>query len=137
MTRRRLVAIAIATMLVVAIVAGQWWLNGHTVDLVVVNASGRPVEIAWEPAPGAPMSSEVDAGCSSSSLPLSRGSAWRVSVDGDVVIDSAAAALPIFEPLVAVEVWLAKDGSIRIVPAHAISKLVDAPYPDCTPSARE
>lgn len=130
--RRVLALVVIAGVAVV--VGAQMWINGHTVNLVVVNASGLPVEIAWQPGPGAPMTSEIEPGCSSTSMPLSRGSSWRVSQDDQVVLDSSSAALPVFDPLVAVEVWLDADGSIRIVPARPVGRLIDAPYPDCTPT---
>jgi hypothetical protein len=133
----RQVAATVALGLVGISIGVSAWVNGHTVDLVVVNTSGAPVEIAWEPAPGAGMTSEVDAGCASHSLPISRGSTWRVSRDGQVILDSAAAALPWLDSLVAVEVWLDPDGSTRIVPAHPVTRLVDAPYPSCSPPATE
>ncbi|HEX7949759.1 MAG TPA: hypothetical protein VF494_05375 [Candidatus Limnocylindrales bacterium] len=130
--RRVVVVLAVA---VVALVAGvQMWIAGHTVDLVVVNTSGTPVEVAWQPAPGAATTSEIEPGCSSVSLPISRGSSWRVSRDSSVILESSSAALPMFDPLVAVEVWLSVDGSIRIVPPHAVDRPIDAPYPSCIPS---
>lgn len=110
---------------------GQSWINGHTVNLVVVNASGRPVEISWQPRAGLEATSEEEEGCTSTSLPLSRGHSWRVSQDGSVILDSSSASLPLLSSLVAVEVWLDADGSVRIVPAHDVARLVDAPYPNC------
>jgi hypothetical protein len=130
MSRRRVVLIAVLGVLLADVLA-QSWVNGHTVDLVVVNASGRPVEISWQPAPGAATISQADAGCGSRSLPLSRGSAWRVVRDGQVVLDSSTASLPVLSSLVAIEVWLDTVGSVRVVPAHDVSRLVDAPIPSC------
>jgi hypothetical protein len=127
--RRRAVVAAVSLLL--ADVLAQSWINGHTVDLVVVNASGTPVEIAWQPAPGAPTAFEVDAGCASHSLPVSRGASWQVARDGGTILDSTTARLPLLASLVAVEVWLEPDGSVRIVPPHDIGRLIDAPYPDC------
>ena len=124
-------ALTVGVAIVLPLVVGQSWMNGHTVDLVVVNASGKPVEISWQPGGGTPTGSEVDGGCASHSLPLSRGSSWRVSQDGNVVLDSAGAQLPLFSPLVAIEVWLDANASIRIVPAHDITRPIDAPDPGC------
>lgn len=130
--RRILAGLAIG---VFALVAGaQLWINGHTVDLVVVNASGTPVEIAWQSAPGAATTSEIEPGCSSTSLPISRGSSWRVSQGERFILDSSSASLPLFDSLVAVEVWLSADGSTRIVPPRGVERLIDAPYPNCTPA---
>ena len=131
MSKRR-AALIVAVVVLLADGLAQSWINGHTVDLVVVNASGTPVEISWQPAPGAATASEVDGGCASHSLPLSRGQSWRVALDGTVVLDSSSASLPLLSTLVAVEVWLDPDGSVRIVPAHDVARLVDAPYPNCT-----
>jgi hypothetical protein len=137
MSGRRIVLV-MASAALVALVIGQSWINGHTVDLVVVNASGLPVEISWQPAPGATTESQLDEGCASHSLPLSRGASWQVARDGDVILDSSGASLPLFPALVAVEVWLYPDGSVRIVPPHEVGRLVDAPYPDCeNDSSRE
>jgi hypothetical protein len=135
MSKRR-VALIVAVVVLLADVIAQSWINGHTVNLVVVNASGEPVEISWQPAPGAGITSQVDGGCESHSLPLSRGSSWRVARDGDVVLDSSSASLPLLSPLVAVEVWLDPDGSVRIVPAHDVARLIDAPYPNCQNTSR-
>jgi hypothetical protein len=129
--RRRRAALIFAVAVLLADVLAQSWVNGHTVNLVVVNASGKPVEISWQPAASASTASELDAGCASHSLPLSRGQSWRVSQDGNVVLDSSSASLPLFSSLVAVEVWLDVDRSVRIVPAHDVARLVDAPYPNC------
>ncbi len=130
MSRRRAALIIAAGVLLLDVLA-QSWINGHTVDLVVVNASGRPVEISWQPAPYGERTSEIDGGCASHSLPLSRGQSWRVVQGGNVVLDSSGASLPLLAWLVAVEVWLDADGSIRIVPAHDVARLVDAPMPNC------
>lgn len=121
----------ISVAVLLADVLAQSWVNGHTVDLVVVNASGKAVEISWQPAPGAEIASEVDRGCASHSLPLSRGQSWRVSRDGNLILDTSSASLPLLSSLVAVEVWLDADGAVRIVPAHDVAGLVDAPYPNC------
>ena len=130
MSRRRAAVAVVLGFLVVYAVA-QTWVNGHTVDLVVVNASGTPVEIAWQPAPYLGTQTALDEGCASHSIPLSRGQSWRVSQDGNVILDSSDASLPLLSSLVAVEVWLDPDGSVRIVPAHEVARLVDAPYPSC------
>ena len=124
-------ALIVVVGVLLADVLAQSWLNGHTVDLVVVNASGQPVEILWQPAPGATTISQVDGGCESHSLPLSRGSSWQVVRDGQVVLDASAASLPMLSSLVAVEVWFDPGGPVRIVPAHDVARLVDAPYPSC------
>jgi hypothetical protein len=128
---KRRAALIIAMAVLLADVLAQSWVNGHTVNVVVANASGSPIEISWQPAPGAPTASEVVGICASLSLPLSRGDTWRVSQDGTVVFDSSSASLPLLSPMVAVEVWLDADGSVRIVPAHEVARLVDAPYPIC------
>jgi hypothetical protein len=132
MTARKIVAAVVIGLIGVSVGVSAW-VNGHTVDLVVVNASGTPVEISWQPAPGAAMTSEIDAGCASHSLPISRGSTWRVSRDGQLILDSAGAALPWLDSLVAVEVWLDADGTTKIVPAHSVDRPMDAPYPSCSP----
>jgi hypothetical protein len=130
MSWRRL-ALVVAVSVLLADVLAQSWINGQTVNLVVVNASGTPVEISWQPAPGAPTAFEVDPGCASHSLSISRGASWQVARDGETILDSTTAGLPLLASLVAVEVWLEPDGSVRIVPPHAIGRLVDAPYPNC------
>lgn len=130
MSWRRATLVVIGGVLLADLIA-QSWINGHTVDLVVANASGRPVEISWQRAPGAGTSSEVVPACGSYSMPLSRGDTWRVSQDGNVILDSSRASLPLLSPMVAVEVWLDADGSVRIDPAHDVARLVDAPYPVC------
>jgi hypothetical protein len=127
----RRIALVAAVSVLLADVLAQSWINGHTVDLVVVNASGYPVEISWQPAPGAPTSSVMDSGCATHSLPISRGASWTVNRDGDVVLDSSSAGLPLLASLVAVEVWLDPNGSVRIVLPHDVTRLVDAPYPSC------
>ena len=85
MSWRRLALVAAVSVLLADFLA-QSWINGHTVNLVVVNASGTPVEISWQPAPGAPTAFEEDPGCASHSLPISavrrgelRGTATRSS----------------------------------------------------------
>ena len=125
------VLIWIVVAVVLADVVAQTWINGHMVDLVVVNASGQPVEIARQPAPGEPLIAVADEGCASHSLDLSRGSSWQVLRDGQLILDSASASLPLFPSLVAVEVWFDPDGSVRIVPAHEVGRLIDAPIPNC------
>ena len=130
MSKRR-AALIVAVAVLLADVLVQSWINGHTVNLVVVNASGKPVEISWQPAASSSTASEVDAGCASHSLPLSRGQSWRVAQDGNAVLDSSSASLPLLSSLIAVEVWLDADGSVRVVPAHDVAHLVDAPYPNC------
>lgn len=126
----RLALIGAIVVLVVDLVV-QSWINGHTVDLVVVNASGTPVEISWQPAPGQPPISNVDPGCGSHSLSLSRGTLWSVARDGNTVLDSSTAGLPLLDSMVEVEVWLDRDGSVRIEPPRAVARSVDAPYPNC------
>ena len=100
MSKRR-AALIVAVAVLLADVLAQSWINGHTVNLVVVNASGKPVEISWQPAASASTASELDGGCASHSLPLSRGQSWRVSQDGNVVLDSSSASLPLLSSLVA------------------------------------
>lgn len=130
MSRRRLALVAAVAVLLAASLA-QSWINSHTVNLVVVNASGMPVEISWQPAPGAPSELKVSPGCASHSLELSRGTSWQVARDGDTLLDSATAGLPLLDSLVAVEVWLEPDGSVRIVPPHVVADRVGAPHPNC------
>ena len=130
MSWRRLALVAAVSVLLADVLA-QSWINGHTVNLVAVNSSGTPVEISWQPAPGAPTAFEVDPGCASHSLPISRGASWQVARDGDTLLDSSTAGLPLLASLIAVEVWVEPDGSVRIVPPHDVARLVDAPYPDC------
>ena len=47
------------------------------------------------------------------------------------VLDASLAGLPLVAPMVAVEVWLDPDGSVRIVPPHEIARPVDSPIPNC------
>jgi hypothetical protein len=127
----RRVALVVAVSVLLADVLAQSWINSHTVNLVVVNASGTPVQISWQQASGAPAAFDGDAGCASHSLPISRGASWRVAQDGETILDSTTAGLPLLASLVAVEVWLEPDGSARIVPPYDVARLVDAPYPNC------
>jgi hypothetical protein len=78
-----------------------------------------------------PAAFETDPGCASHALPVSRGAPWAVARNGATLLDASSAGLPLVSPLVAVEVWLDPDGSVRVVPPHDMGRLVDAPYPDC------
>ena len=130
MRRRRMVLIA-AAIIVVAGGLAQALVNSQTVNLVVVNASGKPVDIAWQPSFGAATVSAPKGGCESTSMQLARGESWTVSRDGVPVLDASTAGLPLVAPMVAVEVWLDPDGSVRIVPPHEIARPVDSPIPNC------
>lgn len=127
--RRQLLAVGILVLLAGALAQG--WVNSHTTDLVVVNASGQPVEISWQPTPFAAAVVQIAGGCESHSMALARGASWSVDRDGATVLDSAGANVSLFSPLVAVEVWLNPDGSVRIVTPHDVDRVVDAPLPDC------
>lgn len=133
--RWRRIAVSAAVLVLIGTALVQGWVNSHTVDLIVVNASGRPVEVSWQPTPFAALVSLTDPGCNSRSMPVSRGTSWVVARDGQTLLDSSSANLPLLSSLVAVEIWLDPNGSVRIVGPHEVAALVDAPSPDCQNAA--
>jgi hypothetical protein len=124
----RLVAVVIAMS---GFLFAQWRLN-QTVNVVVVNASGQPIEFSWQPHPFGQLVSVTRNGCETSSMDLRAGETWRVTnAAGEIIAGSASVSVPLFAPRVAVEVWLYRDGMIRTVPVHETSGPVGAPYPPC------
>lgn len=128
---KRAIAVALVAVAVVAGAAAEWRLNGQHVNVVVINASGTPVQFEWQPAPFAETVSVDRSGCESSSMDLRAGEGWRLSREGETILDSSAVSVPLLAGRVAVEVWLGADQSVRIEPAREVEAPVGAPYPRC------
>jgi hypothetical protein len=126
MRRIGLVLLAI----VLAVLAGGigWRWQGQTLDVVIVNASGTVVQFSWQPRPFADQVTVAMGGCQSKSIQLRGGDTWRFTSDR-LDVDSSSVSVPLLTRDVAVEIWLAPDGSSRLVPAYPDDRPVDAPYP--------
>jgi hypothetical protein len=121
-----------ALVLVIAVVGFAGWLDwrwqGQLVDVVIVNASGTPAEFSWQPGLFAETATIPVAGCEAKSVELVAGASWRF-VSDSLDVNSSSVNAPPFTRQVAVEIWLAPDGSSRLVSAHPIDRPIDAPYP--------
>jgi hypothetical protein len=132
-TRRALVATSFVLVAALAIAYAGWWWGARRVNVLVVNASSHPVEYLWQPAPFAEMTGVTKGGCEAMSNVVAAGAKWLVRRDDDAapILESSQVSVPPLARLVAVEVYLAADGSTRVVPAHEVAAPLDAPYPEC------
>ena len=118
--------------LLVALVAAAGWFGwrwfGQTVDVVVVNASGLPARFSWQPQLfGEETTVSID-GCASKSIVLRAGEHWHIE-HGRYEGTSNFVDVPLTAQLVAVEIWLDPDQSVRTIQAHPVDQPVDAPAP--------
>jgi hypothetical protein len=120
------VLLGIVAVCTVAWVGWRW--EAQRVNLLSVNASGTPAQLAWQPQLFAGEAAEVIDACESTSIELHAGARWHV-VHDRLEMSSAVVDVPLFTREVAVEIWLAADGSSRYVPAYPVDEALDAPPP--------
>ncbi len=125
---RRPGVVLLAFALVIASGWVGWRCQGQIVNVVIVNASGSVAQFSWQPRPFAEQVTMAVDGCESKSMELRGGDTWRFTSDR-LDVDSSSVSVPLFTREVAVEIWLALDGSSRLVPAQVVDRQVDAPYP--------
>jgi hypothetical protein len=130
--RARLVAAFLAIVALGAVGWFGWRWEVQTVNLVIVNASGITARLSWQPQLFANEAQATIGGCESTSIELRAGERWRLAHDR-LDMNSSIVDMPLFTRMVAVEIWLAADGSSRYVPAYAVDDALDAPTPTgCT-----
>jgi hypothetical protein len=121
----------LAALLVVLASAAGWfgwrWF-GQTVDVVIVNASGLPAQFSWQPQPFAEETTVAIGGCESKSMVLRAGEHWHIE-HGRYEGTSNFVDVPLTAQLVAVEIWLDPDQSVRMIQAHPVDQPIDAPVP--------
>ena len=127
MMRRWRTGLVVVVFAAAAVGLGWRW-QVQTVDVVIINASGVAAQFSWQPQPFAELVTVAVGGCESKSMELRGGETWRFMSDR-LDVDSSAASIPLFTREVAVEIWLAQDGSRRFVPAYPVDRPVGAPYP--------
>ena len=124
----------LALVAVIAVGATGWlawrWAI-QTVDVVLVNESGVPGSFSWQPGPFAGEVTVALGGCESKSITLRAGERWHL-VHKSVEMNSSAIEVPPFVAGVAIEVWIAADGSSRFVPPYEVDQPVGAPAPRCS-----
>jgi hypothetical protein len=126
----------LALLLVVLGAAAVWlgWRWGvQTVDVVIVNASGQPGQLSWQPRLFADEVTVTVGGCESKVIRLAAGEQWQFD-HGRLEMHSSVVDVPPFAREVAFEIWLDADGSSRTVAVHAVDGPVDAPIPSGCPS---
>lgn len=130
MRRRSLLALGA----LVAIVAAGWlawrWAI-QTVDVVLVNESGVPGSFSWQPGLFAAEETVTLGGCESKSITLRAGERWHL-LHNSVEMNSSAIEVPPLVSGIAIEVWIAPDGSSRFVPPYVVAQPVGAPAPRCS-----
>lgn len=102
-------------------------LAERNVNVLIANASGRALQIEWQPSRFADMSSIMQGGCYASSSEYPAGREWRISRDGEVLLDSSRVDVPLFAHEVIVELRIAPDGSAQVLPAREADQQADAP----------
>jgi hypothetical protein len=129
MMRRAVAAVGFAALVIAVVLAGWRWA-GQRVDVVIVNASGREAQFTWQPQLFAEPVTVSVGGCESKSVVLLAGETWRF--DSDILsVDSTSVVVPFTAQISALEVWLDRDGTARLIPAHAVDGPIAAPYPSC------
>lgn len=126
MTRARGAFVGIVLLVVLGWLGWRWEIQ--TVNLVMVNASGIPAQFSWQPQLFAEEATVSIAGCESKSIELRAGERWRFTHDR-LEMTSSVVDVPLFVSGVAVEIWLATDGSSRYVPAYPVDEPLNAPSP--------
>jgi hypothetical protein len=124
--RWRAVLLAVVLLGVVSGLAWRW--QGQTVDLLIVNASPAGAEFSWQPRLFADLASAPIGACESKSIELRAGETWRFQND-QLDIGSSAFSIPLFDREVAIEIWIAPDGSSRLVSPYPVARALGAPYP--------
>ncbi len=120
-------------VLLVIVLAGAaggvgWRWQGQTVNVVIVNASGAAAQFSWQPHLFADQATVAVGGCESKSIQLRGGATWRF-VSCRLDMGSSTVNIPLSTREVAVGIWLAQDGSSRLVSAYPVDRPVDVPYP--------
>lgn len=131
MIARRL-PILVAAAVIIGLAWGGWRLAGQRVNVVIVNASGQPIEFSWQPALFVPLETVTIGGCESKSADLLAGEGWRLMRDGDLVAHASVVSVPPLARRVAVEIRLEPDDSVLIGPTSEVERPIDAPYPPCS-----
>jgi hypothetical protein len=126
--RIRLLATLLVVLTLGAIAWFGWRWGVQTVNLVIVNASGLPAQLSWQPLLFAEEERVAIGGCESKSIVLRAGERWHLAHDR-LEMNSSVVDVPLLAPDVAVEIWLAADGSSRYVPAYPIDAALNAPPP--------
>lgn len=126
-------------VLVIILLGAAGWFGwrwvAQTVDVAIVNASGATAQFSWQPQPFADPVTVIVGGCESKSVVLRAGESWRLEHDR-LEVNSSIVDVPLFVRGVAIEIWLAPDGSSRLVSAYPVDHPVDAPAPSgCPPQA--
>lgn len=134
MVRTRWPALILALIAVGALAGLGWRWGTQRVNLVIVNASGIPAQLSWQPQLFAAEETITIGGCEAKSMRLLAGERWRFAHDR-LDMNSSIVDVPLLARMVAVEIWLAADGSSRYVPAYPVDDPVAAPLPSgCTGS---
>jgi hypothetical protein len=132
--RTLLVAALIAVIALGAVAWFGWRWAAQTVNLVIVNASGIPAQFSWQPQLFADEETITIGGCEGKSMELRAGERWHF-VHDRLEMNSSVVDVPVFAREVAVEIWLAADGSSRYVPAYPVDAPINAPHPEgCAPT---
>lgn len=127
----RLRQIAVGAVVALLALIAMLWISDPPVDVVLVNASGRPLTFAWQPNRFGPMVEAVYEPCHSTSQVLEAGAQWRVTLDGTPIVGSDNFSLPRFTGLVAIEARIESDGSVQMVGPHPVARPLDAPIVAC------
>lgn len=132
--RTRLLATLVLVLTLSAIAWFGWRWELQSVNLLIVNASGAPAQLSWQPQLFADEASVSIGGCESKSIVLRAGERWHLAHDR-LEMNSSVVDVPLLAPTVAVEIWLAADGSSRYVPAYPVDAALNAPSPEGCPVA--
>jgi hypothetical protein len=98
--------------------------------VVIVNASGQAGQFSWQPQLQADTVDVPVGGCESKSFELLAGETWRFTSDR-LEVTSSIVSVPLLVQEVAIELWLAPDGTSRLVSAYPVDGPVGAPIPSC------
>jgi hypothetical protein len=131
--RSRWLAILLAVVALGAVSWAAWRWEIQKVNVVIVNASGAAATFSWQPRLFAADETVAIGGCESKSIELRAGARWRLAHD-QLEMQAAIVEVPLLTPEVALEIWLATDGSSRYVPAYPVDAPVPAPYPAGCPA---
>lgn len=120
-------------VLLVAIATMAWWrIDVQKVSLIVVNESGRPIDVLWQPKVFAVVASAPQSGCEARTLGnLSPAQSWSVVRDGETIASSESEPVPWTSSRVVIEVALDAAGDIHVSPPIAMGAIPDTPIPEC------
>jgi hypothetical protein len=128
MSRRLIAVVAIVVLIGAASVGWRWAVQ--RVNVVIVNASGQVGQFSWQPQLFGNIVDVPVGGCESKSIELLAGETWRFTSDR-IEVTSSVVSVPLLAQEVAFELWLAADGTSRLVPAYVVDGPMSAPAPPC------